>query len=201
MSAPPTLVGGVGEAMMMRCFALALAAVLIPLSACAATSASSAPANGPLWRADGGGVAPSAGSVAMTGFCWRVSLSLKRDPAAPDVDPPRIRGEPAPCREPSIYVGYLRDTLFLEGVDAKGGRLFVASGANPLHQDSEAPPAPEGGAARFQSADSSAATVSTLISVPVAAPLRRLRWYDVDANQQPHLLGETAWNGAQSATH
>jgi hypothetical protein len=91
-----------------------------------------------------------------------------------------------------VYIGYLRDTLFLEGLDAKGARLFVASGFNPLHQTNEAPPVP-GAAAIVKSTDRPAASVQTLISVPVTAPLARVRWYDVGPDQQPHLLGETAW--------
>jgi hypothetical protein len=175
---------------------LAALAVLAPLSACAAVPVGVPPDNGPLWRADGGGVIPSAGAVATTGNCLRVSLSLRLDPAAPPAPPPAIRGAPAKCVVPSVYIGYLRDTLFLEGLDAKGGRLFVASGFNPLHQTNEAPPTP-GAAASIQSVDRPAPSVETLISVPVGAPLARFRWYDVDADQQPRLLGETIWTGVQ----
>jgi len=171
---------------------LAALAVLAPMSACAAAPVAAPPVNGPLWRVDGGGVVPSAGAASTTGSCWRVSLSLRLDDAAPPVPPPAIRGAPAKCAVPSVYIGYLRDTLFLEGLDAKGARLFVASGFNPLHQTAESPPGP-GAAANIQSADRPAARVDTLISVPVGAPLARIRWYNVDADQKAQLLGETIW--------
>ena len=177
-----------------------LAAFLLPMGARAETPPADAPpVNGPLWRADGGGVLPMAGSAPTIGNCWRVSVSLRLDAAAPPAAPPLIRGAPAHCQLPSIYIGDLRDTLFLEGVDANGGRLFVATGFNPLHQTSESPPG-SGGGAGIQTVDRTAPSAATLISVPVGAPVVRIRWYNVDANQQPRLLGESDWAGAHPAT-
>ena len=200
--------------MVMKSILVAMTAALVPLSACAGVPANGAPANGlpangvpingppingPLWRADGGGgVLPSAGAVPTTGTCWRVSMSLRLDASAPPSPPPTLRGAPAHCVVASTYIGYLRDTLFLEGLDAKGGRLFVATGFNPLHQTAEAPPAP-GASARVQSEDKPAPSVATLISVPVGAPVASVRWYDVDANGQPRLLGETIWGNVRPA--
>jgi len=178
---------------MMKFVSAALAAVLIPAGACAAAPAAMVTDNGPLWRADGGGAAPAPGSVSMTsGACWWVVVSLRLDPSAPKAPPPSIKGSPSPCQSPSVYIGYLADTLFIEGLDAKGARLFVATGSNPLHQTAELPPG-IGGGALHQSTDRPAPRADTLISVPVTAPLARLRWYPLDSSQQPHLLGETAW--------
>jgi hypothetical protein len=177
---------------------VALAALLIPVSAGAASPAAETPINGPLWRADGGGVLPSAGATPTTGMCWRVSMSLRLAADGPAAPTPTLRGAPAHCVVPSVYIGYLRDTLFLEGLDARGGRLFVATGMNPLHQTAEAPPVSAAGGA-IQSADRAAPRVDTLISVPIGAPIARVRWYDVDANQQPRLLGETVWGNVRPA--
>jgi hypothetical protein len=92
----------------------------------------------------------------------------------------------------SLYIGYLRSTLFIEGLDATGARLFVATGDNPLRQDVEVPPAP-GGQMSWRSIDNHATLVTTLIRAPITQALRRMRWYDVDENDQPRLLGETSW--------
>jgi hypothetical protein len=176
----------------MKIIVAMLAAITTPLGACAAAPAGAPPPNGPLWTADGGGVLPAAGSVPTSGRCRPVEVSLNRRRGAPEAPPARIRGEPAPCRPASIYIGYLRGTLFVEGLDAKGGRLFVATGFNPLHQDVEVPPAPGGGTPSWHAVEAPAPSVQTMIFIPVAAAPARLRWYDVDAAQQPHLLGETA---------
>jgi hypothetical protein len=182
----------------MKPILVALAALLVPVSASAAPPANGPPINGPLWRADGGGVLPSAGATPTTGMCWRASMSLRLAADGPAAPPPTLRGAPAHCVVPSVYIGYLRDTLFLEGLDAKGERLFVAIGFNPLQQTAETPPS-SGAPASIQSTDRPAPRVDTLISVPVGAPIARVRWYDVDANQQPRLLGETVWGNVRPA--
>ena len=181
----------------MRC----LAALLLSLTACVTDPALAAPANGPLWTADGGGVLPAAGSVSTGGLCRPVAVSLDLKPGGGDAPLARIRAEPAPCRPASIYIGYLAGPLFIEGLDANGGRLFVAAGFNPQHQDVEAPPAQDAPGGHTAQAPAQAATVQTMIFIPLAAAPARFRWYDVDASQQPHLLGETPGIAAPAAAH
>jgi|GEM_PF-3541800 len=183
-------------------FALALLATFISAS-CAnvaspspsEASAPSAPANGPLWSTDGGGFSPAAGSVNSDVACQSVWLSLQRDRAKGPPPAPRLIGQASPCRPTSLYIGYLRSTLFIEGLDANGARLFVATGDNPMHQDVEAPP-PRGGQMRWFSVDNGATQVSTSIRAPITPALTRMRWYDVDENNQPRLIGETSWVNA-----
>ncbi len=142
----------------------------------------------PLWHEDGGGISPASGSVAAAIPCQTMIVSLK--PGSTAQDAPVFKDKPAPCPKLSLYVGYLRDTLFIEGLDAQGGRLFVATGPNPLHRDGEGPSF--SGMANT-AIDTPAPAISTLIPAPVALSLARLRWYDVDAKYQPHLLGEMPW--------
>jgi len=162
---------------------LCLALLALALAAGLARAADMAP----LWLENGGGVSLAAGSLDAALPCQTMTVSLKWGGAA---GAPRLIGKPAPCPKVSIYIGYLRDTLFIEGLDAKGGRLFVATGPNPLHQDVEAP-SPSGMA--HAGIDTPAPTISTLIRAPVTLSLARLRWYNVDAKYQPHLIGETSW--------
>jgi hypothetical protein len=154
------------------------------------------PGNGPLWTVDGGSVVPAAGTAGADVLCQSLSISLQRDATAPPPPAPLPLGRPAPCRKISLYNGYLRSTLFLEGVDKDGARLFVVTALNPLHQDLEAPPPPSGGATSWRSTDAPASLVSTQISAPVTPALVRLRWYDVDEEFQPRLIGETDWPAA-----
>jgi hypothetical protein len=164
------------------------------LGACAAnqTSASQQPAP-PLWQSAAGGFSPAAGSIAPTVPCEAVALALKLVATAADPSPPRLIGDLIRCSTESIYIGYLRSTLFIEGLDGNGVRLFVATGMNPLHQDLEAPPPSSGGSMSWHSTDTPEPTISTLIHAPITPALARLRWYDVDASDQPHLLGEMVW--------
>ncbi len=167
----------------------------------------SAPANGPLWTADGGGVVPAAGSVDGSVPCQSVSIALQRDAAAAPPPAPQAVGHTVPCRKTSLFNGYLRSTLFIEGLDANRTRLFVATGFNPLHQDLEVPPPPpppsspsastsapaSAGAPSWQAVDTPSTLVTTLIAAPITPALVRLRWYDVDEKFAPRLLGETTW--------
>lgn len=155
----------------------------------------SGPANGPLWHVDGGGIVPSSGSVGSTVPCQFVALGLRLDSSAPPPAPPRLIGSPSPCRNNSTFSGYLRSTLFLEGLDAHGARLFVVTGTNPLHQDLEAPPPPTGGQFSWHAVDTKMPVVTTQIEAPLTPALVRLRWFDVDEKMQPHALGETQWPG------
>jgi len=188
-------------------FALPLA-LLVAGCAHAAPSAAPPPTaadNGPLWTVDGGSVVPAAGSVGADALCLSLSISLQRDAAVPPPPAPLPLGRPYPCRKTSVFNGYLRSTLFLEGVDKTGARLFVVTGFNPLHQDVEVPPPPppppsasssppaSGGAMSWQSIDTPATLVTTQISAPVTPALVRLRWYDVDEKFQPRPIGETIW--------
>jgi hypothetical protein len=45
----------------------------------------------------------------------------------------------------------------------------------------------------WQAVDTPATLVTTLIAAPFTSALARLRWYDVDENFQPRLIGETKW--------
>jgi len=159
------------------------------------TPHASGPANGPLWRVDGGGIVPMSGSVASSVPCQFVSLSLRLVSAAPEPAPPKLIGSPSPCRGIPTFSGYLRGTLFIEGLDAHGARLFVATGTNPLHQDLEAPPPPTGGQFSWHAVDTKMPVITTQIQAPLTPALVRLRWFDVDENFQPHELGETEWSG------
>ncbi len=152
-------------------------------------------ANGPLWRTDGGMFVPMSGSVASTVPCQFVSLNLRLDSSAPAPEPPKLIGTPSACRNRATYGGYLRSTLFLEGLDVHGARLFVATGTNPLHQDLEAPPPPSGGQFSWHAIDTKMPVVTTSIEAPLTPALVRLRWFDVDEKLQPHELGETEWSG------
>ena len=183
--------------------AVVLAIMLVgcaPAGAGGAGSPTPVPQTAPLWQSAAGGFSPATGSISPNVPCVAISLSLKLDAAAADPPPPRLIGEQSPCRNESIYVGYLRSTLFIEGLDAKGVRLFVATGMNPLHQDVEVPPPPSGGSMSWHQTDTPVPVVATLIRVPVTPALVRLRWYDVDANDQPHLLGEMAWSSPSTAS-
>ena len=163
------------------------------------------PANGPLWTADGGSIAPALGSVDPSVPCQSMTIALQRDAAAPPPPAPQAVGHSVPCRKTSLFNGYLRSTLFIEGLDKNGARLFVATGFNPLHQDVEVPPPPppppspsastsaSAGAMSWRSVDTPATLVTTLIAAPFTPTLVRLRWYDVDENFQPRLIGETKW--------
>lgn len=160
--------------------------------------AATASAPAPLWVAGGGGVSPVRGKLGAEVPCqlMTVSLALHKGATAP---PPAFHGRPSVCQTASIYLGYLRGTLFIEGLDAGGARLFVATGLNPLHQDVEAPPAPGAAGASWRGAEASAPVISTAIRAPVTASLSRLRWYDVDGAGRPHLLGEARWTLAPTA--
>jgi len=169
-----------------------------------APQTAAAPANGPLWTADGGSVAPAAGSVDGSVPCQSVSIALQRDAAAPPPAAPQAVGHAVPCRKTSLFNAYLRSPLFIEGLDKNGARLFVATGFNPLHQDLEVPPPPppssptastsaSAGAMSWQSVDTPSTLVTTLIAAPITPALVRLRWYDVDEKFAPRLLGETNW--------
>jgi hypothetical protein len=158
------------------------------------------PANGPLWSADGGAIVPASGSADASTLCRPMSIALQRDAAAPPPPAPKPVGYWVPCHKMSLYSGYLRSTLFIEGLDPSGARLFVAMGFNPLHQDLEVPPPPpsasssaSGGAPSWQAVDTPATLVTTQITAPFPRNLARLRWYDVDENYQPRLIGETLW--------
>jgi len=155
--------------------------------------------NGPLWRSQGGGIYPASGSVARSIPCQLISLGLKLDPDAPELPPAKLIGRPSVCFNPSIYVGYLRSTLFIEGLDAKGARLFVTTVANPLHQDVEVPPPPSGGAMSHRVIETKTAAITAVISAPITPALVRLRWYEVGVDDQPSLLGETLWTRPQPA--
>jgi hypothetical protein len=189
--------------------ALALPLALL-VAGCAHAASSAAPPpspadNGPLWTTDGGSVVPASGSVDANVPCQSMTIALQRDAAAPPAPAPQVVGHPVPCRKTSLYNGYLRSTLFIEGLDGNGARLFVATGFNPLHQDVEVPPppppppsassspSPSGGTMSWQAIDTPAALVTTLIAAPFTPALTRLRWYDVDENFQPRLIGETKW--------
>jgi hypothetical protein len=175
-----------------------------PAAADPAPQTAAAPANGPLWTADGGSVVPASGNVDATVPCQSVSIALQRDDAAPPTAAPKAVGHSVPCRKTSLFNGYLRSTLFIEGLDKNGARLFVATGFNPLHQDVEVPPPPpppspsastsaSAGAMSWQAVDAPSTLVTTLIAAPITPSLARLRWYDVDENFQPRLIGETKW--------
>jgi len=154
------------------------------------------PVNGPLWISDGGGFVASAGIVSPDVPCASIILTLQRDPAPIQSPDPKLTGTPFPCRKRSLYIGYLRSTLFIEGLDRDGRRLFVATGDNPLHQDIESPSSPNGQMS-WHSTDTTPSIVSTFIQAPITPTLTRLRWYDVDANEQPHLMGEMLWRNVQ----
>lgn len=128
-------------------------------------------------------------------------MNLRLDRHAAEPAAASLIGTPSTCRNTSIFFGYLRGTLFIEGLDSQGGRLFVATGFNPLHQDLEVPPSPNGGQASWHSVDTPAAVINTIINAPLTDKLARLRWYDVDENFQPHLLGEASWKLIQGSTH
>jgi hypothetical protein len=128
-----------------------------------------------------------------------ISLGLKIDPDAPELPPAKLIGRPSACFNSSIYVGYLRSTLFIEGLDAKGARLFVTTVANPLHQDVEVPPPPSGGAMSHRVIETKTAAITAVISAPITPALVRLRWYEVGVDDQPSLLGETLWTRPQPA--
>jgi hypothetical protein len=185
----------------MRLYPQASALLLLFAGACtvpnhaASPPQASGPANGPLWHNDGGGFIPSSGSVASNVPCQSVSLNLRLDRSAPEPARPKLIGTPSPCRNNSTFNGYLRSTLFVEGLDTHGARLFVATGINPLHQDLEAPPPPSGGQFSWHAVDTKMAVVTTLIQAPLTPALVRLRWFDVDENLQPHELGEMDWSG------
>jgi len=188
----------------MRLIAPASALLLLFTGACAApnrfvtetnTPPASVAANGPLWHDEGGGFAPSPGSVNADVPCRFVSLGLRLDSSVPQPPPPKLIGEPAGCPHSSTFNGYLRSTLFVEGLDARGERLFVATGKNPLHQDLEAPPPPSGGQFSWHAIDTKMPVVTTLIQAPLTPALVRLRWYEVDEKLQPHELGTTEWPG------
>jgi hypothetical protein len=157
------------------------------------------PANGPLWISDGGGFVPSAGIVNPDVPCQLVSLSLQ--PHASDTLSSKavLVGKPSPCQKASLYIGYLRSTLFIEGLDRDGRRLFVATGPNPQHQDVEAPSSSTGQMS-WHSVDTAPSTISTFIQAPITPALSRIRWYDVDENAQPRLIGEMPWGNVQPAT-
>src|SRR5580698_10380500 len=156
-------------------FALALPLSLLVAGCVHASPAApqAAAGNGPLWTVDGGSVVPALGSVDAS----------------------------VPCHKTSLYDGYLRSTLFIEGLDGNGARVFVATGFNPLHRDVEVPPpppppnssspSPSSGAMSWQAVDTPATLVTTLIAAPFTPALVRLRWYDVDDKFQPRLIGET----------
>lgn len=165
------------------------------LAACApAAGAAAPPAPIALWRTDGGGFTPAQGKVDPKAPCQLLTVSLdRRKGGPPPPPPPEFHGKPSACQASSLYLGYLRGTLFIEGLDADGARLFVATGLNPLHQDVEAPPSPSA-AAGWRASDASAPVLTTTIRAPLTASLARLRWYDVDGRDQPHLLGEAKWN-------
>ena len=127
--------------------------------------------------------------------CQLVSLNLRLDSSAPPAEPAKLIGTPSPCRNTGTFNGYLRSTLFIEGLDADGARLFVATGTNPLHQDLEVPPPPAGGQFSWHAVDAKLPVITTMVSAPITPALARLRWFDVDENLQPHLLGETEWSG------
>jgi hypothetical protein len=165
--------------------------------------AAAGPANGPLWSADGGSIVPASGSADASVPCQSMSIALERDATAAPPPAPKPVGHAVPCRKTSLYNGYLRSTLFIEGLDRSGARLFVATGFNPLHQDLEVPPPPppppsastpaSSGSPSWQAVDKPATLVTTLIAAPFTPALARLRWYDVDENYQPRLIGETTW--------
>jgi hypothetical protein len=157
-------------------FALAVATVAL-----ATGTARGDDAKPVLWHEAAGGVLPAAGSVDPAMPCQTMIVSLVKGSAA------NLKGAPAPCKPVSLYIGYLRDNLFSEGLDTKGARLFVISGPNPGHADVEGP------AGTHASTDTPVPVVSTLIRAPITPALVKLRWYDVDANYQPHLLGESSW--------
>ena len=154
-----------------------------------------ATSNGPLWQNVSGGFVPTFGSVASSVQCRDVELNLRLDRTAPEPAPPKLIGEPSECPRGSTFSGYLRSTLFLEGLDANGGRLFVATGSNPLHQDLEVPPPASGGQFSWNAVNNKMPVVTTLIQAPLTPALVKLRWYDVDEKMQPHELGETIWPG------
>jgi hypothetical protein len=186
-------------------FALALPLSLLVAGCVHASPAApqAAAGNGPLWTVDGGSVVPALGSVDASVPCQSMTIALQRDAAAPPPPAPKSFGHPVPCHKTSLYDGYLRSTLFIEGLDGNGARLFVATGFNPLHQDVEVPPpppppnssspSPSSGAMSWQAVDTPATLVTTLIAAPFTPALVRLRWYDVDDKFQPRLIGETTW--------
>ena|SRR5476651_2545150 len=149
--------------------------------------------NGPLWRVERGGFVPVTGSVASSILCQAVSLSLRIVKTAPEPAPPKLIGSPSRCANTSVYLGYLRSTLFVEGLDSAGARLFVATGSNPLHQDVEVPPPQTGGQFSWHAIDTSVPAINTVISAPLTPALRTLRWYDVNQSLQPHMLGDAEW--------
>jgi hypothetical protein len=162
-----------------------------------AESASSAPSNGALWHSDAGGITPSSGSIGAEVLCQAVLVSIKFDGSAAAA--PKLIGRPSTCSKESIYEGYLRGTLFIEGVDAPGRRLFVASTINPRHQDVEAPPPASGGSMGWHSVDTPMTDMTVLIHAPITSALSRLRWYDVDENNQPRAIGDAVWVAPTSA--
>ena len=181
--------------------AMGCANMTTPAAADPPPQTAAVPANGPLWSADGGAIVPASGSADASTLCRPMSIALERDAAAPPAPLPKPIGYWVPCHKMSLYNGYLRSTLFIEGLDGGGARLFVAMGFNPLHQDLEVPPPPpppasssaSGGAPSWHSVDTPATLVTTQITAPITRSLARLRWYDVDENDQPRLLGETLW--------
>ena len=156
------------------------------------------PANGPLWILDGGGFVPSTGIVNPDVPCSSISLSLQQHALQTQSPSPILIGKPFACRKTSLYIGYLRSTLFIEGLDRDGRRLFVATGANPQHQDVESPSA--AGQMSGHSVDAAPSVISTLIQAPITPTLSCIRWYDVDENMQPRLIGEMPWGDVQPAT-
>ena len=182
----------------MRHGVMFAASLALLAAAGAGVASASAPPPAPLWTADGGGVSPTRGAVGPEVPCQLVTVSLRLHKGA-SPPPPELHGKPSACQATSIYLGYLRGTLFIEGLDAAGARLFVATGLNPLHQDVEAPPAPGATGAQWRASDASAPVLSTTIRAPLTPSLSRLRWYDVDEYGQPRLVGETSWKIAPAA--
>jgi len=172
--------------------AAALAASALLAGGCVAATGA-VPAAAPLWRAEGGGFVAAPGTVDPRAPCQLLSVSLKPDGGGSPAPPPKLFGAPSPCQATSLYIGYLRGTLFVEGLDASGARLFVATGLNPLHQDVEAPPSSSGPGMDWRAAGAAAPVLTTTIRAPLTPALSKLRWYDVDDQNQPRLLGEMAW--------
>ena len=173
--------------------ATALAASSALFAGGCAGAAGAVPAAAPLWLAQGGGFTAAPGKADPKAPCQLLSVSLKlAEGGSPP--PPKLFGAPSPCQTTSLYIGDLRGTLFVEGLDASGARLFVATGLNPQHQDVEAPPSSSGPGMAWRGADATPVPVlTTTIRAPLTPALSRLRWYDVDAQDQPRLLGEAAW--------
>jgi hypothetical protein len=103
--------------------------------------------------------------------------------------PPESRiGRSGPCPQSEIA-----SQLVIEGLDARGGRLWIVAADDPRNVRSVMGPNGE----PHVSVRDERQSLYASITVPTVAGLTTLRWYEVDERDQLRRIGETPWSPSE----